>query len=664
MDNTANHLLQALGAYRQFVVCKADKVPLRVVDLKPASVTNAADWSSYDEAAARIAGDNSLILGFCLTDADPFTCIDLDSYKTKDASILNNHAEIFKSFNTYTELSPSGGGGHLWCKGKVDTRKFEAQFIEVYSTGRYMTVTFKVCNDAPVAERQTLLNQLVASIDAAKPRHVNTGAQVDGPQVLTDQQVLDCAFRASNGNVFSMLHAGNWKMVKDEAGLQKYPSQSEADIALCNMLAFYTDNREQVGRIYWDSPLFRNGTKRKRKADPDYLFNPKFGIVTKSFDQKSLPVDIRIQPPFGNNDFVEITSMENIEMEQLTWLWNGFLPKGKLTLLAGPSGVGKSTIAFSFAATVSAGAMWPDHTQSECGHVLIWSSEDDVADTILPRLVAMGAVRQNIHVLKSTTKHGVKNSFDPATDVPLLYQTIQRMGGKPSLLIIDPIVSAIAGDSHKSNDVRRGLQALVDMAAELDMAVLGITHFAKNSQGRNPVERIIGSQAFAAFARVNLVAAENEETGERVFCKAQTNISKDKGGFTYTIEVRPLDNNIIGTAIVWGGSIEGNARKILGGIEDGDESGKERKKQVQQAEEFLIKELKDGPRTPKELAELAKNVYGIHEKALQRARARLNIQPIKDGKNAWIWKLPLTSEQRPTIQQQAQQWVSSVATVQ
>lgn len=395
MNIADNHLLQALSPYRQFVVCKADKVPLRVVDLKPASVTNPADWSSYEEAATRIAGDNSLILGYCLSDADPFSCIDLDSYKTKDASILNNHAEIFRSFNTYTERSPSGGGGHLWCKGKLDTRKFEAQHIEVYSSGRYMTITGNVCNDVPVADRQTLLDELVERIDSAKPRHNNAGALVDGPQVLTDQQVLDCAFRASNGNVFSMLHAGNWKMVKDEAGLQKYPSQSEADIALCNMLAFYTDNREQVGRIYWDSPLFRNGTKKKRKSDHDYLFNPKFGIVTKSFDQKTqlASVDIRIQPPFGNNDFVEITSMENIEMEQpnmaLEWL-----PAERQTDIACRSvWRWESTIAFSFAATVSAGARWPDATQSECGHVFIWSSEDDVADTILPRLVAMGAVR-------------------------------------------------------------------------------------------------------------------------------------------------------------------------------------------------------------------------------------------------------------------------------
>lgn len=187
------------------------------------------------------------------------------------------------------------------------------------------------------------------------------------------------------------------------------------------------------------------------------------------------------------------------------------------------------------------------------------------------------------------------------------------------------------------------------MAAELDMAVLGITYFAKNSQGRNPVERIIGSQAFAAFARVNLVAAENEETGERVFCKAQTNISKDKGGFTYTIEVRPLDDNIIGTAIVWGGSIEGNARKILGGIEDGDESGKERKKQVQQAEEFLIQELKAGPRSPKELARTGKKPVWHPSKSSATCGGQINVQANKDSRFTWIWKLPLSNAERPTI---------------
>jgi len=96
-----------------------------------------------------------------------------------------------------------------------------------------------------------------------------------------------------------------------------------------------------------------------------------------------------------------------------------------------------------------------------------------------------------------------------------LRDSVTRIGGI-SLLIIDPIITAVTGDMHKANDVRRSLQTIVDFAAEMRCAVLGITHFAKGTAGKNSAERVIGSQAFAALARMVLVAAKEEESNRRV----------------------------------------------------------------------------------------------------------------------------------------------------
>jgi hypothetical protein len=98
-----------------------------------------------------------------------------------------------------------------------------------------------------------------------------------------------------------------------------------------------------------------------------------------------------------------------------------------------------------------------------------------------------------------------RRPFDPSRDSPALIEAARRLP-PTRLLILDSIVSAIAGDSHKNAEVRRGLQPLVDFAAETGCAVLGITHFTKGTIGREPTERVTGSQAFGALARLVMAA--------------------------------------------------------------------------------------------------------------------------------------------------------------
>src|SRR5690606_4205726 len=109
------------------------------------------------------------------------------------------------------------------------------------------------------------------------------------------------------------------------------------------------------------------------------------------------------------------------------------------------------------------------------------------------------------------------------TDMDLLRAEATQVGDV-GLLLLDPLVSAVKGDMHRANDVRRSLQAVVDFAEENDCAVLGISHFAKGGAGSTPSERVIGSQAFSALARTVLVAAKQEEGETRVLARAKSNI--------------------------------------------------------------------------------------------------------------------------------------------
>jgi len=339
---------------------------------------------------------------------------------------------------------------------------------------------------------------------------------------------------------------------------------------------------------------------------------------------------------------VTLVPFSAIEEKPVEWLWDQYLPLGKLTLLAGSGGTGKSTIAFNFAGIISNGGVWPDGSRCHsAGNVIIWSSEDDPADTIKPRLLAVEADVNRCGVVQGATdEHGVSCPFDSARDMEALRDAVERIGGL-SLLIIDPIVSAVTGDMNKANEVRRSLQTIVDFAAETKCAVLGITHFAKGTAGRNSAERVIGSTAFKDFSRMTLVAAKDEESNNRVFTRAKSNNSADTGGFSYGIEIVALHSGITATRIVWGEPLQGSSRAILAEVE-GDSDSEESKLCI--AKKFLLEMLRNGPVASKELFEHAREGYGVSTNTLRRAQKELGIVASKATfAGGWMWALPLST---------------------
>ena len=145
------------------------------------------------------------------------------------------------------------------------------------------------------------------------------------------------------------------------------------------------------------------------------------------------------------------------------------------------------------------------------------------------------------------------------------------------VIVVDPLVAAVSGDSHKNAEVRRGLQPLVDLARRRGCAVLGITHFSKGTTGRDPLERITGSLAFGALARIVLVAAKQDADGDRparrVLLRAKSNNGPDGGGFAYDLRQEPLPDypGIEASRAVWGGAIDGTAREVLAVAEARDD---------------------------------------------------------------------------------------------
>ena len=338
---------------------------------------------------------------------------------------------------------------------------------------------------------------------------------------------------------------------------------------------------------------------------------------------------------------VIVRCANTITPEAIRWLWPGWLARGKLELIAGAPEAGKTTIALSYAAILSSGGLWPDGTQTTIGNVLIWTSEDDVADTIIPRLIRMGADLSRIFFIEQMRPaKGVPRPFNPATDMTAL-NTKARSIGDIAMLVLDPVVAAIpmTRNSHNNTETRNGLQPVVDFGRAIDAVVLGITHLSKGTAGKDPVERIIGSSAFGALPRLVMLAAKSkdEDGPPRIMVRGKTNITKSGGGFGYDIEAAPLDGNpaIEATCIVWGEALQGMAQELLNAAEAADDQDTESK--LAEAEKFLRTVLANEEQ-PAESVKAGAAMNGISERTLRRAAKKI-CKKRKDGRGGWFWWL-------------------------
>jgi putative DNA primase/helicase len=232
----------------------------------------------------------------------------------------------------------------------------------------------------------------------------------------------------------------------------------------------------------------------------------------------------------------------DLQPEKLTWVWPGRIPEGKLVLLGGPPGLGKSQLTAFMAATISNGGDWPCNEGSTAvGSVIFMSAEDGIEDTIVPRLMAAGANLESVHIVASATKpDGTgRKTFSLKTDVDLLEAKAKEIGDV-RLIIVDPISAYMGGSDGNGNvETREVLEPLAEMANRLHIAVVAVTHLNKGGGGGNQtaLNRFSGSIAFIAAARAAFAVLEDPENDERRFLlQAKNNLGKKCKGLVFRME--------------------------------------------------------------------------------------------------------------------------------
>jgi putative DNA primase/helicase len=253
---------------------KPRKIPFNPKTGRTASPADLTTWGTFKQALSFWANKRNWIngLGFVFSENDPFTGIDLDHcIDLKNNKIEPWANDIIQKLNSYTEISPNGDGVHILVKGKLNISGHKKGNIEIYSNKRYFTITGNHLPDTPtsIEKRQQDLNDLHKIVFGDQKSYQEPNNQTEKKsknpflahyyRYLSDDELIDKTHQAANGELFGKL----WR-----ADISGYQSQNEADLALCGMLAFWTErDYERIDTLFRQSKLFRPKWDKRHRAD-------------------------------------------------------------------------------------------------------------------------------------------------------------------------------------------------------------------------------------------------------------------------------------------------------------------------------------------------------------------------------------------------------------
>jgi putative DNA primase/helicase len=338
--------------------------------------------------------------------------------------------------------------------------------------------------------------------------------------------------------------------------------------------------------------------------------------------------------------------LSEIEAKPISWLWPGRIARGKVTLIAGNPGLGKSQVTASIAGIVTTGGTWPvDRTRCDPGGVLFFSAEDDPADTLRPRLEAVGADLGRVHfvdgIVAGFTGDGMRHqrAFSLQSDLEALEAKLAELEDV-SVVVIDPITAYLGDtDSHKNAEVRGLLAPLSELAARYNAAIIAVSHLNKN-MGMQAMMRVSGSLGFVAMARgAYLVTEDRQDRERRLFLPLKNNIGPDVTGFAFRIEsataqstAGPLETS----RVVWeSGTVSASADEALGTL-----SKKPKQPVLEEAQTWLKDQLSKETVAAAEIFDRGRGER-FSTATLRRAAKELQVEKAKTGmEGGWVWSLP------------------------
>ena len=323
---------------------------------------------------------------------------------------------------------------------------------------------------------------------------------------------------------------------------------------------------------------------------------------------------------------LKLINMEQVEVEKIDWLLYPFIPFGKVTIVQGDPGEGKTTMVLQIIAKLTKGeAVLPSGSDEpaleaktvdlEPVNVIYQTAEDGLGDTIKPRLLSAGADCSRVMVIDDDDQ--ALTMMDARLEEAIIKT-------KARLVVLDPIQGFLgaAVDMHRANEIRPLMKRVAVLAEKYHCAIILIGHMNKNSNGKSSY-RGLGSIDFKAAARSVLIVGRIKDEPEiRVVCHVKSSLAPEGKSIAFR-----LDKD---TGFEWIGEYDISADDLL--------SGDNRGQKIHEAKEFLKEILVSGSVAQTKVAEEAES-RGIKKKTLWNAKKELEIESVKIG-NQWFWMLP------------------------
>ncbi|HBP0151286.1 TPA: AAA family ATPase [Pseudomonas aeruginosa] len=460
----------ALRDRPQWVLAGADKRPL-TAEGRAASSTDPNTWTDFD-TACRAAAAKGLHIGYMLHESDPFACIDLDVKDETPQEHFERFQKIVAAFDSYTERSRSGKGLHVWVEGKIG-RGVKRDGVEVYSQERFIICTGDTYIDRPVAQRQELLGKLASEMRPS----ASTEIQLDGDDA-PDWSLA--AFAAQDSGELGRLFAGDWQ--------GRYPSQSEADLALVKLLLPHADSLRECWLTFRLSKL----GERDKAGRLDYA-RATLSLATQHLANDAAQVQHgqqiaeslfwRDSTQRGNPRHFRLLSDRDLQrLPAQRWLVKGIIPQASVGTVFGQSGTFKSFLVLDLLAHIANGQPWFGHRVTAAPAVYVpFEGQGGI-----PRRVAAWRIAR----MHSGCSHADTNmryitdrmNLRQQADRDKLVQTLTECGWAGGVLCIDTLAQAGAGiDENSSEGMGEMIAIFQELQHRLGGTVLVVHHEGKTA---------------------------------------------------------------------------------------------------------------------------------------------------------------------------------------
>ena len=319
---------------------------------------------------------------------------------------------------------------------------------------------------------------------------------------------------------------------------------------------------------------------------------------------------------------LKLLTMSDILAEEVRWLWYPYLPRGKITIIQGDPGEGMTTFVLALASLLTRGLPAPGNTESQPPMNIIYqTAEDGLADTVKPRLTALGADCSRVLVIDESERELTLSDRR-------LAQAIQETGA--GLLVLDPIQAYLGDgvDMHRANEVRPIFKRLGQLAEQTGCAIVLVGHMNK-MQGAKSAYRGLGSIDFQAAARsVLLVGRSKDDAETRVVVHDKSSLAPEGASILFSLHAD--------TGFSWSGFCDTTASELLSGSSPAATK-------TEQAERLLLELLEKGEVSSEELVRRS-SALGISERTLKIAKQNQGVVSVRRG-GRWYAKLPDTSQE-------------------